>query len=71
MGTTNALGCKVGLVMILIGFGLLAIGSAMLEVGNNNNDVLTIVRGGLVFISGVIAIVYFGIWNGWQKDLKL
>jgi hypothetical protein len=71
MGSTNMLSCKVGLVMILIGFGLLAIGSTMLEVGNNNDDVLTIVRGGLVFISGVIAVVYFGIWNGWQKDLKL
>ena len=71
MGSARPLDWKVMVVMVLIGFGLMAVGSVMLEIGNKDDDVLTVVRGGLVFISGIIAVVYFGIWNGWRKDLKL
>jgi tetrahydromethanopterin S-methyltransferase subunit E len=66
MNSTNEISWKFGLVLTAIGFGLMIIGSIMLQFGLNHDDVLTIVRGGIIFISGISAIVVFGILMKWN-----
>jgi hypothetical protein len=66
MSSQDSVNWKVGLVLTLIGFALVAVGSSMLQFGVIHNDVLTIVRGGLMFIAGVFAVVVFGITMRWN-----
>jgi hypothetical protein len=66
MSSQDSVNWKVGLVLTLIGFALVAVGSSMLQFGVIHNDVLTIVRGGLMFIAGVSAVVVFGITMRWN-----
>jgi len=64
--SANSVNWRIGLTLTLIGFALVAIGSVTLQFGANNNDVLTIIRGGLIFIAGVCAVVVFGITMRWN-----
>jgi uncharacterized membrane protein len=57
---------KAGLALTLIGFALVTIGSSLLQSGVSHNDVLTIVRGGIIFIAGVSAVTVFGIVMKWR-----
>jgi small neutral amino acid transporter SnatA (MarC family) len=64
--SSNSVSWKVGLVLTLVGFALVAVGSTMLQFGVIHDDVLTIVRGGLIFIAGISAVVVFGISMRWE-----
>jgi hypothetical protein len=66
MALDKSVDWRAGLVLTLMGFALLALGSSILHIGAKHEDVLLIVRGGIVFIAGVAAIVYFGIFMHWQ-----
>jgi ABC-type uncharacterized transport system permease subunit len=62
----NTISWKVGLTLTVIGLALMVFGSLMLQSGAVHNDVLTIVRGGLIFISGICAVIIFGIFMHWD-----
>jgi ABC-type uncharacterized transport system permease subunit len=66
VNSKDSVNWKVGLVLTLIGFALVTIGSSMLHVGAVNEDVVTIIRGSLIFIAGVSAVVMFGIVIRWE-----
>jgi len=60
----QAISWKSGLTFSLISLMLLILGGWMLTA----NDVLTIVRGGIVFIAGLIGVTYFTLIVEWRYD---
>ena len=60
----QAISWKSGLTFSLISLMLLILGGWMLTA----NDVLTIVRGGIVFIAGFIGVTYFTLIVEWRYD---
>jgi hypothetical protein len=38
----------------------------MLTIGDKDGDVITVVRGGIVFMSGIVAILYFVFYTEWE-----
>jgi hypothetical protein len=57
---------RIGFIMSALGLACLLIGGWMLTAGDKSGDVITIVRGGIVFIAGMLAIAFFVFGTEWE-----